>query len=191
MINIHKQTHKQTHKTQKTQKQTTHTTQKQTTHKQKPKTNKQALIKTLKNEINRHIFKKKDICCEGNIDRNQAIDQIINLYKGESKTDKYLDRINNDLVLFIGYGIDLHKNKNINGVTLHSKLNKLMYVTDVIGRNGTLSLDNIKLILHNVPLYYLLSFLGYAYYKRNQIFPSFNSTNSIPNGPLMKKLMGN
>ena len=191
MINIHKQTHKQTHKTQKTQKQTTHTTQKQTTHKQKPKTNKQALIKTLKNEINRHIFKKRDICCEGNIDRNQAIDQIINLYKGESKTDKYLDRINNDLVLFIGYGIDLHKNKNINGVTLHSKLNKLMYVTDVIGRNGTLSLDNIKLILHNVPLYYLLSFLGYAYYKRNQIFPSFNSTNSIPNGPLMKKLMGN
>lgn len=190
MINIHKQQTTQKHKTNP-QKPNPQKPNPQRPNPNKTKTNKQALIKTLKNEINRHIFKKKDICCEGNIDRNQAIDQIINLYKGESKTDKYLDRINNDLVLFIGYGIDLHKNKNINGVNLHSKLNKLMYVTDVIGRNGTLSLDNIKLILHNVPLYYLLSFLGYAYYKKNQIFPSFNSTNSIPNGPLMKKLMGN
>lgn len=151
----------------------------------KNKRNKQ--IRTLKNEINRHIFKKRDICCEKDIDRNQAIDQIINLYKGEAKTDRYLDRINNDLVIFIGYMVDLSKNKNIKGIRLIDKLDKLMYVNNVRGPNGTLSLDNIKLILHNIPLYYLLSFLGYAYYKKNQIFQP--NINSLPIGPRMQALL--
>jgi len=141
--------------------------------------------RTLKNDINKHIFKKGDICCE--IDRDQAIDQIINLYKPEHNptSTRYLDNINNDLLLFIGYKVDLFKNKNTEGVALWDKINKYMYKTKVIGINGTLSIDNIKSLLKQVPLYYLLSFLGYAYYKKNY---KFNVT-PMPNGPFMKKLL--
>ena len=147
--------------------------------------NRNKMHTTLKNRINRQIFKKGDICCEKDIDRVQAINQIINLYKPEHNptSTRYLDYINNDLLKFIGYRNFLNKE----GVNVWDNMNKYMYKTNVIGINGTLSIDKITSLLKQVPLYYLLSFLGYAYYKKNYKFNSF--PNGPENGPVMKRIM--
>lgn len=119
--------------------------------------------KTLKNKINRYICKKKDICCEDDIDRNLAIQDIFILYREIAEfmqeKEEYLSYINNDLVKFIGYRIDLEKNNDNKGVRLWDKIDRKMYVNK--------KLDEAKIIefLHEVPLYYLLAFLGTAYYK--------------------------
>jgi hypothetical protein len=36
--------------------------------------------KTLKNKITSYVCKKKDVCCEEDIDRKIAIEQIFSLY---------------------------------------------------------------------------------------------------------------
>lgn len=119
--------------------------------------------KTLKNKINKYICKKRDICCEDDIDRNLAIQNIFMLYREIAEfmheKEEYLSYINNDLVKFIGYRIDLEKNNDNKGVRLWDKIDRKMYVNK--------KLDEAKIIkfLHEVPLYYLLAFLGTAYYK--------------------------
>jgi len=132
--------------------------------------NKQTLNKqTLKNRIHKYICKKKDICCEeDDIDRKLAIQDIFTLYREISELmyekDEYLSYINNDLIKFIGYKIDLEKKNDIEGIRLWDELDGKMFLHK--------KLDETKIIelLHEVPLYYLLSFLGYAYYryKRNK-----------------------
>jgi hypothetical protein len=68
--------------------------------------------KTLRNKINKYIF-KNDICCEDDIDRKIAIQDIFTLYSEIAdfmyEKDEYLSYIDNDLVKFIGYKIDLEK----------------------------------------------------------------------------------
>ena len=120
--------------------------------------------KTLKNKINKYICQKKDICCEeDDIDRKIAIQDIFTLYRKIAEfmyeKDEYLSHINNDLIKFIGYKIDLEKKNDIKGLRLWDELDRKMYVNK--------KLDETKIIelLNEVPLYYLLSFLGYAYYK--------------------------
>jgi hypothetical protein len=119
--------------------------------------------KTLKNKINKYICKKKDICCEDDIDRKLAIQDIFSLYREIAnfmyEKDEYLSYINNDLIKFIGYKIDLEKKNDIKGLRLWDELDGKMFVNK--------KLDETKIIelLNEVPLYYLLSFLGYAYYK--------------------------
>jgi hypothetical protein len=124
--------------------------------------------KTLKNKINEYIFKKKNICCEDDIDRKLVIQDIFTLYREIAEfmyeKDEYLSYLNNDILKFIGYEIDLEKKNDIKGIKLCKKLNDMMIVNK--------KLDETKIIefLNEVPLYYILSFLGYAYYKykRNQ-----------------------
>jgi hypothetical protein len=125
--------------------------------------------KTLKNKIHKYIFKKKDICCKNDIDRTLLFQQIVEKYKQICKNmdepDEYLNYINNDLVKFIGYKVDLKKNKDIEGVKLWNEIDKRMYENKLINE------QKIKMLLHDVPLYFLLSFLGYASYKENLSIP--------------------
>jgi len=119
--------------------------------------------KTLKNKIHTYISKKKDICCENDIDRKTVIQQIITKYKiickNMNELNEYLNYINNDLVKFIGYQFDLKKNKDKEGIKLWNQLDKKMYENKVVNEK------KIENLLEEVPLYFLLSFLGYASYK--------------------------
>lgn len=113
--------------------------------------------KTLRHKINKYIC-KKDICCEEDVDRKMAIDHIFILYTEiasfMNEQDEYLSYINNDLVKFIGYKVDLKKDKE--GLKLWNEIDR-----------NTSSKEKIIEFLNKVPLYYLLSFLGYAYYKKS------------------------
>ena len=66
--------------------------------------------KTLKNKINKYIF-KNDICCEDDVDRKIIIQDIFALYSEIAsfmyEKDEYLSHIGNDLLKLIGYKIDL------------------------------------------------------------------------------------
>ena len=119
--------------------------------------------KTLKNKIHKYISKKQDICCENDIDRKIVIEQIIKKYKiickNMNEPDEYLNYINNDLGKFIGYLVDLKKNKDNEGVKLWNEIDKKMY------QNKSVNEKKIEILLQDVPLYFLLSFLGYASYK--------------------------
>jgi hypothetical protein len=119
--------------------------------------------KTLKNKIHKYISKKQDICCENDIDRKVVIQQIIEKYKiickNMNEPSEYLNYINNDLVKFIGYQFDLKKKKDTEGLKLWNQIDKRMYENKVVNEK------KIEFLLQDVPLYLLLSFLGYASYK--------------------------
>ena len=118
--------------------------------------------KTLKNKINKYIF-KNDICCEDDIDRKLAIQDIFTLYSEIAsfmyEKDEYLSYISNDLLVLIGYKIDLEKKNDNEGIRLCNK------IKSKITLNKNPNKEKIIELLNEVPLYYLLSFLGYAYYK--------------------------
>lgn len=114
-------------------------------------------IKTFKRHLNAYIFKKGDICCAEDIDRKRAIKDIFNLYIKMNKQSDYLSALANDLVIFIGYRADLEKKKDAEGMKLW----------DAIDQYTSNPLDKTKIehVLAAVPLYYLLAFMGNAYYK--------------------------
>ena len=118
--------------------------------------------KTLRNEINKYIF-NNDIGCEDDIDRKLVIQDIFTLYSEIAdfmyEKDEYLSYINNDLVKFIGYKIDLEKKNDNEGVRLWNKIKSKVTLHKDPNK------EKITEFLNEVPLYYLLSFLGYAYYK--------------------------
>ena len=76
-----------------------------------------------------------------------------------NEPSEYLNYINNDLVKFIGYQFDLKKNKDKEGLKLWNQIDKKMYENKVVNEK------KIENLLEDVPLYFLLSFLGYASYK--------------------------
>jgi len=118
--------------------------------------------KTLKNKINKYIF-KNDICCEDDVDRKIIIQDIFALYSEIAsfmyEKDEYLSYIGNDLVKLIGYKIDLETKNDNEGVRLWNK------IKSKITLNKTSNKEKMIEVLNEVPLYYLLSFLGYAYYR--------------------------
>jgi hypothetical protein len=126
--------------------------------------------KTLKNRIHKYIYKTKDICCEEDIDRNTAIEQVFTLYNAiASETgdyaakDEYLSFIDNDLTKLLGYRITMEKNNDKEGVKLQNEIDTVIYKTKKIDTT------KIKEILHNVPLYYLLSLIGYGHYRLSEV----------------------
>jgi hypothetical protein len=132
---------------------------------------------TLKNKINKHIFKNGDICCESNVKRPIIIELIFNNYmnvdkiKGSYK-DEYLDWINNDLLFFIGSTSDLMDKKDKDGLQLSKLLDNKMLKDKKTNR------ELITKLLMELPLYYLLAFLGYSsYYKYDAVnnFKNFNA----------------
>lgn len=114
-------------------------------------------MKTLKKRIHKYISKKTDICCETKIKRNLAIQQILEKYKKFDGTE-YLNMINNDLIGFIGYYSDLEKEKDKEGMRLWRELDKKML------ENKDVKEEKVVGLLNEVPLYFLLSFLGFASY---------------------------
>lgn len=116
--------------------------------------------KTLKQRINQHVFNQGDICCTEDIDKKTVIEEIFSLYREIAMSpDEYLDSVNNDLLVFVGYKVDLEKRKDVEGVQLWNKINRNMLTNK--------QLDETKIIklMKDLPLYYLLAFLGNAYYK--------------------------
>jgi len=73
--------------------------------------------KNIKKQISNYILKKGDICCEDDFERQKIIDSIFNIYK-TMDTHHYLDSLNNDMLIFIGYFIDLKKNNDKEGMKL-------------------------------------------------------------------------
>ena len=126
--------------------------------------NKSKKIHKFKKKISSYILKKGDICCEDDFDRKKLIDHIFNVYKEISPTG-YLDTINNDIIIFIGYFIDLKKSNNINGINLWNELDEQMPITN----NKKKDAKNIRELLFSLPLFYLLSFLGMGNYKNNDL----------------------
>ena len=127
------------------------------------KKNKNFKKKTLKNRITNYICKKRDICCTEDFDRTKVIEQIFDLYEkiaefyGEK--DNYLDYVDNDVVKFIGYKIDLERDKDVEGVKLFN------IISSRTSKNKITSKEGIINFLNEVPLYFLLSCLGSAYYS--------------------------
>ena len=131
------------------------------------------MVKTLKARVHRYISTKQDICCESDIDRTIVIQQLINKYKritaffGEPEKE-YLGYINNDMLTMIGYKIDLEKAHDNEGLQAWKRLNKRMYVNHKLNETKTIEL------LKEMPLYFLMSFLGYASYKLDQLNSEMN-----------------
>lgn len=114
---------------------------------------------SLRQRITKYILKKGDICCEEDFNRKKVIDEIFMLYNNN------LNNINNDVLLFIGYFIDLKNAKDKVGMDLWKELYNLMPNI----KSKTQDKINTKSILQNMPLFYLLSFLGMAYYINKDI----------------------
>ena len=115
-------------------------------------------IKTL---VSNYILKKGDICCEEDYNRDEIINQIFKVYNDMFKDD-YLEYIDNDIMLFIGYYIDLQNNNDTEGMGIWKYIYSQIPKTD----NKTQDENNIKTLLKSLPLFYLLSFLGSAHYKQ-------------------------
>ena len=125
--------------------------------------------KTKQNKTNKNISKyfiKKDICCEDNIEREKCINIIFENYKIIAKNNlsdesEYLDFLDNDLPIFVGYLSNLKKNKQQEAVKLWEYINKNTQY------NSEINFEKIKKFLYDVPLFYLMSLLGYSTYKKN------------------------
>ena len=124
--------------------------------------------KTKQNKTKKYISKyfiKKDICCEDDIEREKCINIIFDNYKIIAKNNlsnesEYLDFLDNDLTIFVGYLSNLEKNKNKEGVKLWKYINKQSQY------NNETNFEKIKNFLYDVPLFYLMSLLGYSTYKK-------------------------
>jgi hypothetical protein len=119
--------------------------------------------KNLKYKINDYILKKSDICCEEDLDRPVVIEKIFKSYEKVAEffgeKDDYLSYIANDIPKFIGYKIDLQNVRDNKGVRLHN----MLYNSTL--KNKEANKDKIVDLLNKVPLYFLLSLLGYSYCK--------------------------
>ena len=108
-------------------------------------------------------MKKSDICCEEDLDRSVVIEKIFKSYEKVAEffgeKDDYLSYIANDIPKFIGYKIDLEKFRDKEGVGLWNIL------ANTIDKNRKVNKDKITELLNKVPLYFLLSLLGYSYCK--------------------------
>jgi len=113
----------------------------------------------LKNRLQRRMC-EKDICCEEDINRDVIIEMIIDNYKKICRNyqyeNEYLNFINNDLLVFIGYKVNLKTDPS--GEKLWNDLNKEM-------GDKQIDLIKVKRVLKDLPLSFLLAFLGLSTYK--------------------------
>jgi hypothetical protein len=120
-----------------------------------------------------YLLKKGDVCCEKDMDRKLIIQDILAIYEEIAdfmfEKELYLDYVQNDLLVFIGYRMELEKG-NREGARIWDGLARMTLTNNVPDK------QKLVKILHNVPLYYLLAFLGYATYKnrRNQAIAALN-----------------
>jgi len=108
--------------------------------------------------ITDYICKKGDINGKEYVERKIVIKEIIKLYKKiadkYAEKELYVDYINNDISVFIGIKKFMEKKKDKEGIILW----------DLLSQN-TQTIEQVIKTLDEIPLYYLLSFLGYAQYR--------------------------
>lgn len=126
-------------------------------------------VTSIKTLVSNYILKKGDICCEKDYNRDKIINQIFKVYEDMFMSD-YLEYIDNDIMLFIGYYIDLQNNNDTEGM----KLWKYIYAQIPPTDNKIQDENNIKTLLKSLPLFYLLSFLGLAHYKQQDFNKNFD-----------------
>lgn len=115
--------------------------------------------KTLKKNMNRYFLNyRKDICCEENINRAVVIQHLFELYTDISGNENTaLDEMHEDFLKFIGYKKD--DKKNYKGEALYKQMN------NETRSKGKLDRESMIKVMQEIPLYYILSFLGYAFYR--------------------------
>jgi hypothetical protein len=116
--------------------------------------------KTLKKKLTKYFCdtKERDICCETDYNREEIIEEILTMYKKMfmGYPDEYLEWIVNDIVIFVGIRIHLEEEKNMEGVKMWDYISsKTKKLTEV----------NTRTLLMELPLYYLLAFLGRTYLR--------------------------
>ena len=115
----------------------------------------------LKKKISNYFFntKEQDICCEKYYNRKLIVSEILTIYKtvyGDCiNNNEYLELVDNDVAKFVGYRSSLDELKDKTGVNL---------LDEISSRNkNKLSKENIVSLLMELPLYYILAFLGHAH----------------------------
>jgi hypothetical protein len=111
-----------------------------------PKTKKVA--KSLSSKINKLMYKRGDICCTEDIDRETAITFLLNKYEND------LASLANDIPILLGYKVNMDKNNDKLGSKLWELMDNRLY------KNDEPNLNNIIKLLNDVPLYYLLALIG-------------------------------
>jgi hypothetical protein len=110
----------------------------------------------------RYYLSAHDVMCESDVDRDILIKQCIEMYKkiaAQLNDPSYLDYMNNDIVRLIGYKVKLMEKQDLNGINLWNELDRRMYDNDVLTE------EKVVELLYEVPLCFLLSFVGYASYR--------------------------
>ena len=124
----------------------------------------------MKTKIHNYISIKGDLGCGEDIDKSIVIVQIVEKYKNIAtkmeESAEYLNYINNDLVKFIGYRCDLKENGDIEGVELWDEIDEMLNDNGVVSQQV-----RVEKLLMEVPIYFLLSFLGYAAYREHLTEP--------------------
>jgi len=119
----------------------------------------------LKQKIQEY-FSTRDLSCDDDVDRKIVIQQTIEIYRRISshmeEPDEYLSYMNNDIVKLIGYRMELEEKKDIDGIHLWKELDERMYEGETVIESKVID------VLLEVPLGFLMSFLGYAAYKERQ-----------------------
>lgn len=123
---------------------------------------------SLKEHVHSYICQRGDInnLEESIIDKDKVIDQIIELYTQRTKDWGYdhqevIDSVDNDFLKFIGYRIDLEKEKDNKGVKVFDML--LKYTVNP--KKPIADEKKLRDCLKNcIPSYYLLAFLGSTYH---------------------------
>jgi len=114
----------------------------------------------------REYFSTRELACEDDVSRNEVIEQTIEIYKRITQKmdepEEYLNSMNNDLVKLIGYRIELENKKDHYGLNLWDELDQRMYEDTVVSEKKIIE------VLQEVPMFFLMSFLGYACYKEKQ-----------------------
>jgi hypothetical protein len=124
--------------------------------------------KKIKQRVNDYIH-KHDICCEnppdpyGMISRRLVIDQLFRLYDEMSEHRKdtvMLNYLSREILWLMG-GLNDMKTKEDRQMYL--SIHRKMY------KKGIPDKEEIVTVLHEIPLYYLMTLLGYAHYLHEQV----------------------
>ena len=131
--------------------------------------NKNATRKGLKQRMLNYYRSKTipDLCCEKDYNREVLIGQLFTLYEAMETMNAtlgdeldYLDNLYNDVFFFLStgsYKIEDKESENISKIMTRHMIKKDETGAERVDKNGVI------FVLTNVPLYYLLAFLGRTY----------------------------
>ena len=154
--------------------------------------NKNSTRKVLKQRMLNYYKNKPipDLCCEKDYNREVLIGQLFTLYEAMSKMSAalgddlgYLDSLYNDIFFFLStgsYKIEDKESDAISQIMTKHMIKKYANGVEKVSKNGVI------FVLTNVPLYYLLAFLGrtYSTYKKMKDMMEFKPGSKRRDKPL-------